>query len=142
MSSVLARCALTIALLGWVAVANERLEFVPTSFAHFYAYAIPVFAIAAASIVLLGRAFKDTIGSHRTDWHLIVFRAVPQAARVAFVILAVSAFAYVFLATGGSASAPTWEAAGPSLRSAFFAGFTIPALLAWVALLASARAAV
>jgi hypothetical protein len=142
MSPILAKCALAIALLGWVAAANERLEFVTTSFVHFYAYAIPVFAIAAAAIVLLGRAFKDTIATHRSKWHLIVFRAVPQVARVAFIVLVVAAFGYMFLATGGSARAPTWEAAGPNLRSALFVGFTIPALLAWVGLLASSRAAV
>jgi hypothetical protein len=142
MSPVLARCALAVVLLGWFAVANERLELVSTSFAYFYAYAIPVFVIAAAAIVLLNRAFKDTIETRRSDWHLVVFRAVPKAARLTFVILVVAAIGYIFLATGGSASAPTWEAAGPNLRSALFAGFTIPALLAWVALLAAARAAV
>jgi hypothetical protein len=139
MSSVLARCALAIALLGWVAVANERFAFVTTSFAHFYAYAIPVFAIAAAAIVFVGRAFKDTIASDRSGWHLIVLRAVPQLARVVFLVLVVAAFGYIFVATNGSANAPTWAAADPDLRSALFAGFTIPPLLAWVALLASAR---
>ena len=141
MSPTLARCALAIVLLGWVAVANERLGLVTTSFAYFYAYAIPVFAIAAAATVLLGRAFKDTVATRRSDWHLVVFRAVPKAARITFVVLVVAALGYMFLATGGSASAPTWEAAGPNVRSALFAGFTIPALLAWVALLAAARAA-
>lgn len=139
---MLARCALAIALLGWVGAANERLQLVPTSITHFYAYAIPVFAVAAAAIVLLSRKFKDTIATRRSDWHLIVFRAVPRRARISSVVLVGAAFAYIFLTTGGHASAPTWEAAGPDLRSALFAGFTIPALLAWVGLLASSRAAV
>jgi hypothetical protein len=137
----LANCALVLVLLGWAAAANERLALISTTFAHIYAYAIPVFAFAAAAIVLLGRAFKETISTRRSDWHIVVFRTVPKRARTAFVVLVAATFGYIFLSTGGSASAPTWEAASPALRSAMFAGFTIPALLAWVGLLASARAA-
>jgi hypothetical protein len=53
-----------------------------------------------------------------------------------------AAVGYMVLATDGGSSAPSWEAATPSLRSALFVGFTIPALIAWVLLTAvSARAA-
>jgi hypothetical protein len=141
MNSGLAKCALALAFVGWVAAANERLELVPTAFAYFYAYALPTFAVTAAAIVLLGRAFKGTIATRRRDWHLVVFRAVPKHARAAFLVLVTAALAYLFLSTGGSTSAPSWEAASPALRSALFVGFSIPALIAWVALLASARAA-
>ena len=64
---MLARCALAIALLGWVGAANERLQLVPTSFTHFYAYAIPVFAVAAAAIVTIIVVKKRRSGTPRAN---------------------------------------------------------------------------
>jgi hypothetical protein len=141
MSSAPAKCALVLALLGWVAAGNERLALVPTTFATFYAYAIPVFGLVAFAFIAVGRSFGPEVASGKPGWHKSIVAAVPIPTRAAFLALTLSAVGYMVLTTGGGASAPSWEAATPPLRSALFVGFTIPALIAWVGLTASARAA-
>jgi hypothetical protein len=128
LAQTLSRLAVAGIVFGYGVALAEWARIFSTPFAVLYGYALLCFPLAAATIILINRAFRKDFPLNRTDSLRKIVRHAPACSKVlagAGVLVAVAA-PLLFLGGSVHVSIEEWHNAEPKVRAVFYLSVAVP----------------